>query len=164
MTNVSLSRLMYTGLSIDSWRSDFVHLPSLPNSESDIGKARFSWTKKLSKSQSLDWLAMYRLENNRQSGFIDFIFSFLFEDFDANLRFNSGSLKLFKKIWFLYNTGRECLWNRFWWFFLHNSFCHSINQGSIHIKQVGFHYWENLQKVYYCHFFSKLSVFSLLTS
>ena len=85
MTIASVLGLMYAGLSIDSrqsGKSDFVHLRSLPYSESNTGKAWFSWATKLSKFPALDWLATYRLENNWHSAFTNFIFSFPFEDIE----------------------------------------------------------------------------------
>ena len=96
MIIASILGLMYVGLSMIPGNQENLTLcPILRYSERNDGKVWFSWIKKLSKSPALDWLAIYRLENNRQSAFTNFIFSFPFEDFDATLEINSGSLFIF---------------------------------------------------------------------
>ena len=81
----SVLGLMYASLSIasrQSRKSALMHPQSLWYFESNTGKAWFSWVAKLSKFPVLDWLATYRLENNRPSPFTNFIFSFPFEDIE----------------------------------------------------------------------------------
>ena len=96
MIIASILGLMYVGLSIDSRqsrKSDFVpprfcHILRAILEIHDFHEQRNDLNPKLFNLEN-------KLGNNRQSVYTNFIFSFPFEDFDATLGFNSGSLFIF---------------------------------------------------------------------